>query len=253
MSLDVAKIQQEFFQQLPGLSQVAQLFPKSSGVYWFIKDLNGTIVAANQLTVERCGCKEEADIIGKTDYDFFSKDLADKYVHDDRKVMEEGEPIFDMPELAPNKEGFIHCYNTTKIPLFDTNGKIIGMSGSTTSVEFFRQAIHPYLEILESVNYIKSNFRQNLSIPQLAEMVNLNIRKFESRFKEVFGITPQSYIIKMRLHEACVELLKSKKSISEIATGVGFYDHSTFTRQFSKHMEIKPVQYRKKYKKLKIF
>ena len=188
MSLNPAKIQQDFFQQLPGLKYVAQLFPKSSGVYWFIKDLNGVIIAANQLTIERCGCKEESEVIGRTDYDFFSNDLADKYVHDDRKVMESGEALIDMPELAPNKEGFIHCYNTTKVPLFNENGQVIGMSGSTTSVEFFRQAIHPYLEILEAVNYIKLNFHQNLSVPELAAMVNLSIRKFESRFKEIFGI-----------------------------------------------------------------
>ena len=78
-------------------------------------------------------------------------------------------------------------------------------------------------------------------------MVGLKIRKFENLFKEIFQITPQTYIIKMRIHDACQKLTTTDMSIADIATSVGFYDHSTFTRQFNKHMEIKPVKYRKKY------
>ena len=82
----------------------------------------------------------------------------------------------------------------------------------------------------------------------MPELANMKIRKFEGVFKQVFGITPQTYIIKMRIHDACLKLLNTKKSIADIATSVGFYDHSTFTRQFKKHMDMGPAQYRKSYK-----
>lgn len=224
------------------------LLPPSSGVYSFIKDKNGLIIAANQLTWERCGCKSEEEIIGKTDFDFFPKDLAEKFVQDDRKVIETGVPIINMPELAPNKEGVIQCYVTNKMPLYDSSGEIIGMAGTTTSVEFFHDALKPFLQIAPAIEFIKDNYCETISIPDLAEMVGLKIRKFESTFKEVFQITPQTYIIKMRLHDACLKLTTTNMSIADIATSVGFYDHSTFTRQFSKHMDIKPVQYRKKFR-----
>lgn len=224
------------------------LLPPSSGVYSFIKDKNGLIIAANQLTWERCGCSNEEEIIGKTDFDFFPKDLAEKFVQDDRKVIETGVPIINMPELAPNKEGVIQCYVTNKMPLYDNDGEIIGMAGTTTSVEFFHDALKPFLQIAPAIEYIKDNYCETISIPELAEMAGLKIRKFENTFKEVFQITPQTYIIKMRLHDACLKLTTTSMSIADIATSVGFYDHSTFTRQFSKHMEIKPVQYRKKFR-----
>ena len=53
-------------------------------------------------------------------------------------------------------------------------------------------------------------------------------RKFGETFKQVLTVTPQTYIIKMRVHYACVDLIKTKKALKKIAEDVGFYDHSTF-------------------------
>jgi len=153
-----------------------------------------------------------------------------------------------MPELAPNKEGIIQCYITNKMPLYSRDGDIIGIAGTTTSVEYFHDALKPYLLISPTIDFIKENYHQTISIPDLAAMVNMKIRKFEHSFKDIFQITPQTYIIKMRIHDACQKLTTTNMSIADIATSVGFYDHSTFTRQFTKHMEIKPVKYRKKYR-----
>lgn len=242
------EIKENFYNRLSSKNRFDLLLPASSGVYSFIKDRDGLIIAANQLTYERCGCKSEAEVIGKTDFDFFPKDMAEKYVKDDRRVIETGTPIINMPELAPSKDGTIQCYITNKMPLYDNEGEIIGVAGTTTSAEYFHEALKPYLTIAPTIEFIKENYQETISIPELAEMVNLKIRKFEGVFKEVFQITPQAYIIQMRLHDACQKLTTTDMSIADIATSVGFYDHSTFTRQFSKHMEIKPVKYRKKYR-----
>ncbi|MCM8526601.1 MAG: AraC family transcriptional regulator [Lentisphaeraceae bacterium] len=242
------EIKEKFYSRLSSNNRFDLLLPASSGVYSFIKDREGLIIAANQLTYERCGCRSESEVIGKTDFDFFPKDMAEKYVKDDLRVMETGTPIINMPELAPNKEGVIQCYITNKMPLYDNGGEIIGIAGTTTSVEYFHDALKPYLTIAPTIEFIKENYRETISIPELAEMVGLKIRKFENLFKEIFQITPQTYIIKMRIHDACQKLTTTDMSIADIATSVGFYDHSTFTRQFNKHMEIKPVKYRKKYR-----
>ena len=246
--LNTDEIKENFYNKLSSKNRFDLLLPASSGVYSFIKDKDGVIIAANQLTYERCGCKSESEVIGKTDFDFFPKDMAEKYVKDDRKVVETGLPIINMPELAPSKEGIIQCYITNKMPLFDNDGEIIGLAGTTTSVEYFHDALKPYLSIAPTIEYIKENYRETISIPDLANMVNLKIRKFESLFKKIFQISPQTYIIKMRIHDACQKLTGTDMSIADIATSVGFYDHSTFTRQFNKHMETKPVKYRKKYR-----
>ena len=73
--------------------------------------------------------------------------------------------------------------------------------------------------------------------------------EFGETFKEVLTVTPQTYIIKMRIHYACVDLMKTKKALKKIAADIGFYDHSTFIRQFTKHMGMLPNKYRKIHKK----
>ena len=241
------KIQQKFFQKLGDFNRYDLLLPESSGVYTFIKDRSGVVITANQLTIERCGFTTEEELVGKTDYDLFTRDLAEKYASDDQRVMESGKPILNMRELAPSKNGTIHCYITNKMPLRNPKGDIVGIMGTTTSAEYSRHALKSFLEIATAVDFIKDNFTKTINIPELAEMSGLKNRKFESLFKEVFSITPQTYIIKMRIHTACQLLTGSSKSIADIATEVGFYDHSTFTRQFSKHMGLRPVQYRKQY------
>ena len=241
------EIQKKFFDNLGDHNRYDLLLPPSSGVYAFIKDRKGRVITANQLTIERCGFTSEEEIVGKTDYDIFSRDLAEKYATDDQKVMDTGVAMLDMPELAPNKDGVIHCYITNKMPLRNSGGKVVGMMGTTTSVEYSRQALKGYLEIAIALDYIRDHYKETINIPDLAKLTGFKNRKFEGAFKEIFNITPQTYIIKMRVHYSCILLLKTKKSISEIATSVGFYDHSTFTRQFTKHMNYKPVEYRKKY------
>ena len=67
-------------------------------------------------------------------------------------------------------------------------------------------------------------------------MVNLSTRQFERRFKDIFNTTVHQYILKLRILKSCDYLLKSDKSIAEIALTVGFYDQSTYTKYFKKHM-----------------
>src|ERR1019366_94191 len=55
----------------------------------FRKDLEGRFTIANQQYCKHYECKLE-DILGKTDFDFFPKELAEKYQKDDRRVMETG-------------------------------------------------------------------------------------------------------------------------------------------------------------------
>src|ERR1019366_8641034 len=56
----------------------------------FRKDLQGRFTFANQQYCQHYHCKLE-DILGKTDFDFFPKELAEKYTRDDQRVMQLGQ------------------------------------------------------------------------------------------------------------------------------------------------------------------
>lgn len=241
--------QKSFFDRL-GSFRIDKLLDRSTGVYFFVKDREGRVVAANQLTLERYGLTEEHQIIGKTDYDFFSQDLADKYVRDDKRVMDTGVPIEGMAELAPNDDGELDCYFTNKMPLFDTKGEVIGVAGTTVSYDLSLEYLKPYTQIAPAVRLIMQEYSNKLSIPAIAKQFNLPSRQFSEQFKDTMTYTPQTFIVLVRLHYACLALINSDDPIADIAKKVGFYDHSNFTRQFKLHLDDSPSAYRKKYSRV---
>jgi sigma-B regulation protein RsbU (phosphoserine phosphatase) len=93
----------------------------------FRKDLQGRFTFANQQYCNHYHCKLE-DILGKNDFDFFPKELAEKYERDDKRVMETGQTYEITEEHQPlgQEKTFVQVVKT---PLYGADGKIIGLQG----------------------------------------------------------------------------------------------------------------------------
>jgi len=92
----------------------------------FLKDKDSVYVSCNENYAQDLKIKPE-EITGKTDYDFYTKELAEKYRADDRKNMESGK-VEDIEEkyIQGGKEFWVH---TVKTPVKDDKGNIIGVLG----------------------------------------------------------------------------------------------------------------------------
>ncbi|MFA5046881.1 MAG: CHASE domain-containing protein, partial [Paludibacter sp.] len=92
----------------------------------FIKDTASVYIICNESYANNLNISPK-DIIGKTDFEFFPVELAEKYRSDDREVIEKGE-IIDIEEkiVLYGKESIIH---TTKVPYRDSDNKVIGIIG----------------------------------------------------------------------------------------------------------------------------
>jgi len=93
----------------------------------FRKDLQERFTFANQQFCKVLGRKLE-DIVGKTDFDFFPRELAEKYQRDDRRVMETMQPYDTVEENQPPGGDKIYV-QVVKTPLKDAAGKVIGLQG----------------------------------------------------------------------------------------------------------------------------
>ena len=93
----------------------------------FRKDLQGRFTFANRQYCEHYQCKQE-DILGKTDFDFFPKELAEQYQKDDRNVMETGHNREIIEQHHPFGQEKT-TVQVVKTPLYDHAGKIIGLQG----------------------------------------------------------------------------------------------------------------------------
>jgi phosphoserine phosphatase RsbU/P len=103
----------------------------------FRKDTQGKFIFANQHFCKALGIKLE-DIVGKTDFDFFPAELAEKYRRDDWRVLETGVPFTNIEEHQPSggQRSFVQILKT---PLYEASGRIIGLQGMFWDITKQRQ------------------------------------------------------------------------------------------------------------------
>jgi PAS domain S-box-containing protein len=94
----------------------------------YAKDTNGRKTMANPADLKNLKCKTEAEAIGKSDFDLFPKDVAEKFWADDQRVLQ-GRPVLKREEFFVDEKGMKHWLLTSKLPICDQNGKITGLVG----------------------------------------------------------------------------------------------------------------------------
>ena len=93
------------------------------------------------------------------------------------------------------------------------------------------------------IDFIKANFKQQLSLQNFAEHVNLNPFHLLRLFKKSTGLSPYDYLIFTRI-EFAKTILKRGSLVQEVARDAGFYDTSHFCRLFKRSTGISPKDYR---------
>ena len=99
----------------------------------WLKDPEGAYLGCNPRFEDLYGAKE-ADIIGKTDYDFVDKELADFFRANDCKAAEAGKPTFNEEWLTFTETGYHGLFETIKTPMFDSNGDLLGVLGVSRDI-----------------------------------------------------------------------------------------------------------------------
>ena len=94
----------------------------------WMKDVDGIYLGCNT-RFERFFGAREADIHGKTDYDFVAQELADLFREKDKAVMEAGKPLMNEEEVTYADDGHKELLETIKTPMYNHNGDLIGVLG----------------------------------------------------------------------------------------------------------------------------
>jgi AraC-like DNA-binding protein len=236
-----------FLDSLNSLGGLELLFENLPNLSFWVKDTEGRFVTANQNVVKMCACRNESDIIARTDFDFFPKHTAEAFQRDDLSVVKSGVKIVDRVEPISTEDGSIRWYSTNKVPLYGRDGHIIGVAGTTRELDTGKAPDPLYAEFAGVIDHINRNFSQPFEIKSLAKMMSLSVSQFERRFKQVFQEAPVRFILKIRVNEACKLLVNTRHPVSWIARATGFFDQSYFSKQFIRRMGLSPRQYRERY------
>ncbi len=101
--------------------------------------------------------------------------------------------------------------------------------------------------IISVLRYIENHISGNLCNENLSKVAHLTTNAFTRLFKENLGISPQSFVRKKRIDQACVLLHHYDYSIDEIAYETGFADRHHFSKVFKQITRLSPAMYRKDF------
>lgn len=108
--------------------------------------------------------------------------------------------------------------------------------------EYKDKELHTYIQ--DALNFINSNYMHSITVQEIADYVNLSRGYLYKMFIKNLGISPQRYLINLRMYKATLLLKGTKLPIGEVASSVGYSDSLLFSKTFSKHFSISPLNYR---------
>ncbi|MGU8576766.1 AraC family transcriptional regulator [Clostridium perfringens] len=108
--------------------------------------------------------------------------------------------------------------------------------------EYKDKELHTYIQ--DALNFINSNYMHSITVQEIADYVNLSRSYLYKMFIKNLGISPQRYLINLRMYKATLLLKGTKLPIGEVANSVGYSDSLLFSKTFSKHFSMSPLNYR---------
>ena len=95
----------------------------------YVMDSDGHKTLSNTADWKASGAKKMEDVIGKTDLDLYAPDLAEQFWRLDKAVIDSGQPVINYEESGLDEAGNQLSILTTKIPLWNEEGKVVGLVG----------------------------------------------------------------------------------------------------------------------------
>lgn len=99
--------------------------------------------------------------------------------------------------------------------------------------------------LLSVKRFIETRLAEPIRLEDLAAQAMISASRLSAQFKRYFHTSPIDYVLRMRLRRASYLLLDQNRTVSQVATEVGFSDAFYFSRQFKNHYGVSPIAYRR--------
>jgi len=142
----------------------------------YIKDTQSRKILVNQAECDYIGVDSAEELLGKSDFDLYDKEVAQISRDEDLKVMNTMEPILGRETINIKKDGAITTFLTSKIPLKAANGKITGLVGISLDISDIKKKEE------ELKNLIDVTSLQNKKLVNFAHIVSHNLRSHTANF-----------------------------------------------------------------------
>ena len=132
----------------------------------YFKDLQSRFLVLSPSMARMFGFKKVEEVLGKTDFDIFTKEHAQPAYDDEQTIIRTGIPLINKEEKETWPDGHVTWASSTKVPFHDPSGEIIGIFGISRDITAHKVAEDALREAkvsAESANLAKSQFLANMS------------------------------------------------------------------------------------------
>lgn len=132
--------------------------------YAFVKDLHGKFAAANEAAARLFGVAGPDQLIGRDNFDVEPFERAQAQLDGEATIMASGEPQLELEEQLTDADGTQRWYATTKVPLHDIGGRIIGLAGVSRDITETRLLQQEVLQSRDTLSYALAEMTGGLAM-----------------------------------------------------------------------------------------
>lgn len=155
----------------------------------YFKDRNRRLVWVSRKMISDLGFTDPSEIIGKTDAELFGEEFSQKTMIDDMGVMESGKPIVGLVESRSMAHGKTNWTSTTKLPIHNKSGQVIGLLGITREINELKQVEQDlqYLATHDALTSLPNRFLLVDSVQQAIRRAKRNKSLFAILYIDLDG------------------------------------------------------------------
>jgi diguanylate cyclase (GGDEF)-like protein/PAS domain S-box-containing protein len=156
-----------FIMRSSGVERERDLFRAAfaeSPDFEYVKTPDSRFAAVNMAVARFYGFSSPAEMIGKTDFDLVAPDRAEILLRAEQAIVKTGEPLIDYEEKIVDQAGDEVWFATTKVPLHDADGEIIGIAGATRDITAAKRLKTEVTESRNQLNYVLSEISDGIAM-----------------------------------------------------------------------------------------
>jgi PAS domain S-box-containing protein len=197
----------------------------------YFKDVASRFIRINRALAGYFGLRNPAEALGKTDADFFTAEHAQQAIADEQQIVRSGRPLLDKEEKETWADGRVTWALSTKMPLYDEEGHLVGTFGISRDITEQKQAaeaLQSAKEAAESANRAKSAFLANMS-HEIRTPLNAIIGMTELVMKGQISPRQREFLTAVRdSGEALLAVINDILDFSKIEAGKLLLDREVF-------------------------
>jgi PAS domain S-box-containing protein len=149
----------------------------------YVKDKESRFLISNATQLRLMGVATQDEIVDKTDADFFPGELASQHHTDEQEIMQSGQPLLDHEErIQDQATGQYRWMLTTKVPLRDSGGSVVGLVGISRDITERREAEAKLQRRAMQLQTAAEVARDATTAQELDELLNRTVNLVRDRF-----------------------------------------------------------------------